>query len=166
MDKAVFRYLAEACKRLDHEEFGLQTLAHFHGFSTVSDWAEMIKSWGKKMDSACLEGFERPEEYLKDNYGCVLWAEADTVFNQSMDRNRYGPQSESVVVADALVKDLASYSGENSVLIADLLPELVELKKFDPQMKAVLRKKWSSLDAIMAGWFRGDRNDRCGVPHW
>ena len=166
MEKAICGYLAEACRKLDQAEFNLQTLALLHDCSTVSNWADEIDSKVEVLKSLCITGFNNPEAYLKTPSAIEVWAEAEVVFNQSMNQARYGPQSGPVSIGSDLLHELSSYSNTRSVLIADLLPELVELNQFDSQMQAVLRKRWTSIDSIMDGWYRQDRKDRCAVPHW
>ena len=167
MDQCLHRYLAEACKKLDHEEFDLQTLGKSNGCPTVSDWAEWIEFRGKSLNSLCISGFnDVAEAYLKDTQGCTIWAEADVVFSQSMNRDRYDPQSGPVVIAQNLVQRLSDYSNRHSVLITDLLPQLVKLKEFDLQMQAVLRRRWTVLDSMLESWYQRDREDGCTVPRW
>ena len=159
-------YLAEAGRKLDPGEFNLQTLAQFHEYSNVSHWAGKIEFEREGFKSICVNGFEYPGSYLKAYETSKFWAEAEVVFNQSMNQARYGPQSGPVSIGSDFLHELCSYCNRHSVLIADLLPELVELNQFDSQMQAVLRRRWTSIDSIMDGWYRQDRKDRCEVPHW
>ena len=166
MDKALCGYLAEACRKLDQAEFNLQTLAQSHECSTVSDWAGAIESDLVVFKLICVNGVKNPGLYLKRNVSGKFWPEAEVVFNQSMNQARYGPQSGPVSIGSDFLHELCSYCNRHTVLIADLLPELVELNQFDSQMQAVLRRRWTSIDSIMDGWYRQDRKDRCAVPHW
>ena len=166
MDRVICLYLAEACRKFDHEDFKLQSLAQFHGFPTVSEWAEFIESRVMTINSACTHKHESPETYLKSTPNAICWAEAEIVFDQSMDRTRYDPNSGPVTTGQQLIYYLSAHSSRSSALIADLLPELFELKLFDLQMQAVLRGKWIILDSIMDSWHRQERIDHCDVPRW
>ena len=169
MDKAAYRYLAEACREYDHEAFDLLTWAGYHKCSTVSDWAELLDSRVRVMNGVCGRDWEDPRNskiYLQDTSSLNVWAEAEVIFNQSVGLARSDLQSAPSTLGQDLVRDLQIYSTRDSVLIAELLPELVELKKFDPGMKAVMRKKWTSIDSIMDVCFGKDRKDRCAVPSW
>ena len=166
MDQCLHRYLAEACKKLDHEEFDLQTLGKSNGCPTVSDWAGWLKLGVKNLNWLCISGFSDAEAYLKHTQVCTIWAEADVVFSQSMDRSRYDLGSGPVVIAENLVSRMTDYSNRHSVLITDLLPESVELKEFDLQMQAVLRRKWAILDSMLESWYLEGRESNCTVPRW
>ena len=166
MDKAVCGYLADAYRKLDHEEFSLTTLAASHGGMNVSGWVSTIERQARLLKSLCINGFENPEAYLTNPSTSIFWAEAEVVFNQSMNQERYGPESGPVSIARPFLFDLEFQSKRDSVLIADLLPELVELNQFDLQMQAVLRRKWISIDSLMDHYFPDGREDRCPVPAW
>ena len=166
MDKAICGYLVEACRKLNQEEFNLQSLALVYGCLTVSDWADKIERAETKFKVACIEGFENTKAYFSSKSNGEFWAAAEVVFNQSMNQARYGPQSGPVSTAADLLHELSIYSNKRSVLLADLLPKLIELDQFDLQMQAVFRRRWTSIDSIMDGWYRADRKDRCAVPHW
>lgn len=166
IDNVLYGYLAQAFKKFDHEEFDLQTMAQSRGRSTVSDWAEDIEVMIKRMKSRCIIGFEDPEAYLKGTSSGIFWADVEVIFNQSMNRSRYGPESGPVAMAGDLIYTLLHSINRYSVLVTDLLPELVEREQFDLQMKAALRRKWAILDSILDCWFQGDRENGCTVPHW
>ena len=166
MDKALCGYLAEACRKLDQAEFNLQTLAQSHECSFVSDWAGKLESDLEVFKLICVNGVENPGLYLKRNVTGKFWAEAEVIFNQSMNRARYGPDSGPVSVGSGFLYELCSYCHRDSVLIADLLPELVELNQFDSQMQAMLRRRWTTVDSVMDGWYRQDSKDRRAIPQW
>ncbi len=163
MDKAICWYLVEACRKLDQEEFNLQALAQSHGCGHVSVWADKIELEATILKSRCINGFKNPEAYLKEQTLIgMFWAEAEVIFIQSMNQARYSPDSVPVRIGGDLLHEFKNHA----VLIADLLPELVELNQFDLQMQAVLRRRWASIDSIINGWYRDDRKDRSAVPHW
>ena len=166
----MYGYLTEACKKLDYEKFDLGTLAHSHGYPTVSNWLEKLESIVKTINSVCIHGFENPETYLNEAFlsdpysNATCWAEVETIFGQSVNESR------SATIApkpdENLIIHLGAHCNRHSVLIADLLPELVELKQFNLQMQSVLRRKWAIIDGIMDCFYGNDRKDRCEVPRW
>ena len=165
MDRAISGYLVEASRRLDHEDFKLQSLAQFHGSLTVPEWAELVESRVITVNSARTLILEYPEAYLKSTSNAIFWEDAEIIFHQSMNRARYDPLSGPVTVGRVLVFDLSAHINRSGVLITDLLPKLIELELFDLQMQAVLRRKWIMIDLILDRWFAGDRTS-CEVPRW
>ena len=164
MDKIIFGYLVEASKRLDHKEFGLQSMAQYQCCSTVSDWRENLEAGAELMSSLSTNGFKHPEAYLKEISSGVYWAEAEAIFSQCMDRTRHAPKTELATFEEQLVDDLSVHGNRHSMLIASLLPELVELNQFDSDMQGVLRRKWIVIDSILDRWFKDPRPSR--VPRW
>lgn len=164
MDKVIFGYLVEASKRFDHEEFDLQSMAQRQGYSAVFDWSENLELGAEIMSSLCTIGFEYPEAYLKEPSSVIYWAEAEVIFSQGMDRARYAPTTELATFEEQLVDDLSTNSNRHSMLIASLLPELVELNQFDSDMQGVLRRKWIVIDSILDRWFKEKRTSR--IPRW
>ena len=164
MDKVIFGYLAKACERLEVENFDLGTLAEMYGYPTVSDWIESIESRRRIANEMCIYRLETPETYLQEPSNAIYWAQAEAIFSQSM------PESHSLIESELnknLVNELSVYAGNrNSVLLHDLLPELVELKQFDMQMQAVLRSKWIVIDAMMDRVYTTERGNICAVPSW
>ena len=162
MDKAICWYLVEAYRKLDREEFNFRALAQSHGCATESVWADKIELEATHLKLRCINGFENPEACLKNPSFGMFWAEAEVIFNQSMNQARYSPDSVPVRIGADLLHEFKNHA----VLIADLLPELVELNQFDLQMQAVLRRRWASIDLVINGWYRDERKDRSAVPHW
>ena len=166
MDRAICGYLVEASRKLDHEDFKLQSLAESYGLSTVSEWTELIESKVIDMNRVRPNLFGNPETYLKSTSNAICWADAEVLFNQSMDRTRYDSKSVPVNVGKGLIHSLSLQSNRYTVLIADLLPELVESKLFDQQMQAVLRGKWIIIDSIIDNWYSDRRTLESSVPRW
>lgn len=166
MDRVICVYLARAFRKSEHEDFKLQSLAQSLKFSFVSEWSESIESRVIAMDSGRTHILDSARKYLRSTVTVDCWAVAEVLFNQRMDRSRYDPGSGPRNVNSGLIKNLVLYSHRNTVLIEDLLPELVELKLFDLQMQAVLRGKWIILDSIMDSWFQEKRKYECPVPRW
>ncbi|KAK0516359.1 hypothetical protein JMJ35_000962 [Cladonia borealis] len=176
MDKAICEYLAKACRTneacreagacdaLDQENFNLQTLAESHGCSNTSDWLYKIESEVKASRSRCIKGFEDPEAYLTEFSTGMFWAEAEAVFSQTMARARSSNPQGNTMSEEQLVESLSTYSNKYCVLIANLLPELVELNRFDSDMQGVLRRKWIVIDSILDRWFKEKRTSR--IPRW
>ena len=168
MEKPISAYLAEACKTLDHEEFQLQIIAQSHELSTISEFVEITEDKGRVINAACFYGARDPEAYLKNTVGSEeSWAEVEAIFRQSIDKARSSdPPSEPNPMERNMVDNLCAYSLRYCVLITDLLLELVELKLFDLQMHAVLRRRWTYVDLILDKWFQEERTVKCGVPRW
>ena len=164
MDKVIFGYLAEACKRFEFENFDLRTLAELYGYPSVSDWIEIIESRRRIANEMCIYRLETPETYLQEPSNAIYWAQAEAIFSQSMPESRSSIEPQ---LNKSLVNELSIYAGNrNAVLLHDLLPELVELKQFDMQMQAVLRSKWIVIDAIMDRVYATERGNICAVPSW
>ena len=166
----MYGYLAEACKKFGHEKFDLQTLADSHGYPTVSNWLENLEFRVRRMNGVCIHGFKDPETYLKEAYlsdpysNTSYWAEVEAIFGQSTDETRSAatpPEPNT-----NLIIHLGAHCNRHSVLITDLLPELVKLKQFDLQMQSVLRSKWAIIDDIMERFYGNERKGRCEVPRW
>lgn len=159
------RYLAEACRKLDHEEFKLHAVARSHGLSTVSDWAETIEETEKSINAVCFYGPKNPEAYLRNFVNFNKWSEAEAIFIQSMGYSDDHP-SEPYIIAKQFVFGLCAYGSRHQVLVADLLPRLVELNQIDLQLQVVLRRRWTYIDLILDRWFGESRKARCDVPDW
>ena len=162
----MYVYLAEACKKFDHEKFDLQTLADSHGYPTVSNWLENLEFRVRKMNGVCIHGYKNPEPYLSDPYSTntSYWAEVEAIFGQSTDETRSATKPPEP--NENLIIHLGARCNRHSVLIADLLPELVELKQFNLQMQSVLRRKWAIIDGILDCFYGNERKNRCEVPRW
>ena len=160
----MFRYLTEACNKFDHEDHGLRTLAELYGYPTVSDWNESLESRGRIVNEMWIYKLLTPEAYLKEPTNAIYWAQAESIFSQSMPESHFAIYKSEM--DKSLVNDLCVYGNRNSVLLHALLPELVELKQFDLQMQAVLRSKWIVVDAIMDRVYTTERKTRCAVPPW
>ena len=167
IEKAMWVYLARVFRKFDPEEFKLQAVAQSNALSTVSGWGEWIEEMVDTVNRVCVYGPKDPDAYLRELESRDAWGEAEAIFSLSMEKARYNdPRSEPDIVATELVDSLCSHNHRHSVLIADLLPRLVELKQFDLQMHAALRRRWTYIDLILDRWFQEERTVRCGVPRW
>ena len=164
IEKAMWGYLAEACRKLDHEEFKLHAVARSHGLSTVSDLAEFIEETIESISSVCFYGPKNPEAYLRNFETLIVWGEAEAIFTQSMAYE--DDHSEPHIIGKQFVRSLNANSNRHHVLITDLLPRLVELNQIDYQFQVFIRKRWAYIDMIMERWYRDLRKDRCKVPDW
>ena len=118
------------------------------------------------MNSACVDIMEYPETHLRSISNTIYLAEAEVIFNQSMNRARYDSNSGPVQVGKLLIYGLSAHISRHALLITDLLPELVKLELFDLQMQAVLRRKWIMIESIVDSWFGEKRTLECLIPRW
>ena len=161
----MLEYLAEACRKLDHEEFKLHAMAQTYDMPTVSMMANRIEEKLKPINAICLHGPKDHEAYLRNFKSVEEWEDAAAIFSQSM-RYIERRDSEPYVTAMQFVDSLCASSSRHLVLIAELLPRLVELNQIDLQLQFVLRRRWTYIDIILDRWFTTERKERCDVPDW
>lgn len=164
IEKAMWKYLAQAGSRLHHGAFPLNALARSHGLSTVFENSESIEETVQLIGSISFKGPKNPEAYLRNSVSLDQWEEAEAIFSDTVPSKDV--QSELYIIAKLFVTSLNAYSNRRHVLITDLLPRLVELNQIDLKMQTVLRRRWSYIDMIMDRWYVDKRKEMCGVPDW
>ena len=106
------------------------------------------------------------ETYFEEAKNYIYWPQAEAIFSQMMDERSVTVQTKPRIIGKNLVECLNACCSRHCVLVADLLPELVELKQFDLRMQAVLRRKWTIIDTIIDRWYQGGEESRIEVPYW